>query len=600
MATANVPGKNRSARRQFLATLAGCGLPVASSGAQAPGAVRRPNIVVLLADDQGWGDLSIHGNRNLSTPHIDSVGAEGALFERFYVCAVCAPTRAEFLTGRYHARGGVRGVTTGQERLNLDEVTIAQSFRAAGYATAAFGKWHNGSQFPYHPNARGFEEFYGFTSGHWGHYFDPELDHNGRLVRGRGYITDDLTDHAIDFITRNKDRNFFCYVAFNTPHSPMQVPDRFYDKFARWEPAMRHHEREKEDIAMTRAAMAMCENIDWNVGRILAALDRLQLDRNTIVLYFSDNGPNSWRWNGGMKGRKGSVDEGGLRSPLLIRWRDHVPPKTRITQIAGAIDLLPTLVDMAGIKHIGTKPLDGVSLKPLLLGASQQWPDRMLFSLHRNRVSVRTQQYRLDAEGRLYDMVADPGQQHDISEAKPQVAARLRQAAKRWADEVLPLVGPDDRPYPVGHSMLTLLPARDGVPHGSVKRSANAPNCSYFTNWTRVDDRMSWDIEVASDFEYEAEVYYTCPKEDIGSTIELSFQGAAVRCRIAEAHDPPLIGAAHDRVPRVGESYVKDFRPLRLGAIRMAKGRGPLVLRAVEIPGKQAADIRYVALTRRS
>ncbi len=167
---------------------------------------RRPNIVVILADDQGWGDLSVNGNTNLSTPNIDSLARDGALFDRFFVCSVCAPTRAEFLTGRYHPRGGVRGVSAGAERLNLDEKTIAQVFKGAGYATGAFGKWHNGSQYPYHPNARGFDEYYGFTSGHWGHYFDPELDHNGELVRGKGYITDDLTDHALRFIEQQQEQ----------------------------------------------------------------------------------------------------------------------------------------------------------------------------------------------------------------------------------------------------------------------------------------------------------------------------------------------------------------------------------------------------------
>src|SRR5438477_5533232 len=141
----------------------------ASQGAQ------KPNIVIVLADDQGWGDLSINGNSNLSTPHIDSLARTGAMLDHFYVCPVCSPTRAEFLTGRYHPRGGVHGVSTGGERLNLDEKTIGDVFKAAHYATGAFGKWHNGSQWPYHPNARGFEEFYGFCSGHWGSYFDPPL-----------------------------------------------------------------------------------------------------------------------------------------------------------------------------------------------------------------------------------------------------------------------------------------------------------------------------------------------------------------------------------------------------------------------------------------
>ncbi|PYJ01561.1 MAG: N-acetylgalactosamine 6-sulfate sulfatase, partial [Verrucomicrobia bacterium] len=143
----------------------------------------RSNVVIFLADDQGWGDLGVNGNSNLHTPNIDSLVRAGATLDRFYVCPVCAPTRAEFLTGRYHPRGGVSGVSTGKERLNTDERTIAESFKAAGYATGCFGKWHNGSQWPYHPNARGFDEFYGFTSGHWGEYFDPPLDHNGEPVR---------------------------------------------------------------------------------------------------------------------------------------------------------------------------------------------------------------------------------------------------------------------------------------------------------------------------------------------------------------------------------------------------------------------------------
>jgi len=193
---------------------------------------RRPNILVILSDDQGWGDLSLNGNTNLSTPHIDALARSGALFDRFYVCPVCSPTRAEFLTGRYHPRGGVHGVSTGGERLNLDERTIADVFKSAGYATAAFGKWHNGSQYPYHPNARGFDEYYGFTSGHWGAYFDPPLDHNGQPVTGHGYLADDLTDHAMAWIESQKDHPFFCYLPLNVPHSPMQVPDEYWNKFA--------------------------------------------------------------------------------------------------------------------------------------------------------------------------------------------------------------------------------------------------------------------------------------------------------------------------------------------------------------------------------
>ncbi len=561
---------------------------------------RSPNLVVVLADDQGWGDLSLHGNSNLATPNIDSLAHDGAMFEHFYVCAVCAPTRAEFLTGRYYARGGVRGVSTGQERLNIDEHTIAQTFKAAGYATGAFGKWHNGTQHPYHPNARGFDEFYGFTEGHWGHYFDYEMDHNGTLVRGEGFVIDDVTNHALEFIEQHKDGPFFAYLPYNTPHSPMQVPDGYWERFESKELEMRHRDPDREDVPKTRSALAMVENIDWNVGRVLAKLDELGLDDETIILYFSDNGPNSWRWNGGMKGRKGSIDEGGLRSPLVLRWNGHIEPGTTISEVAGAIDLLPTLADLAGIQVAGTKPLDGRSLVPLLMDQEIEWEDRLLYSLRlqrgQKRVSVRNQRFRLDSEGQLFDIETDPGQREDVAAEHPDEAVALRDAAAAWMEEIGPSVGPDDRPFPVGHAEVTLLPARDGVPHGGIERSANAPNCSYFTNWTSPEDSITWDVDVVEAGEYEISVYYTAA--EAGSTIEAAFEGASVRGTVGEVHDPPAYGAAHDRVPRIGESLVKDFRPLPLGKTTLQKGRGMLTLKAVEVAGKQVAEIRYAELKR--
>jgi arylsulfatase A-like enzyme len=564
-------------------------------------AADRPNVVVVLADDQGWGDLSVHGNTNLSTPHIDSLARDGALFERFYVCPVCSPTRAELLTGRYHPRGGVWNVSTGGERLNLGEKTIADTFKSAGYATAIFGKWHNGTQYPYHPNARGFEEFYGFTSGHWGDYFSPPLEHNGKDVRGQGYISDDLAGRAAAFVEKNRDKPFFCYLAFNTPHSPMQVPDRFYERFKDRELKLRYEGPQREDVEMTRAALAMCENIDWNVGRVLHKLDELKLAEKTIVLYFSDNGPNSWRWNGGMKGRKGSTDEGGVRSPLLVRWPGHIKPGTQVSQIAGAIDLLPSLAELTGVRIAGDRPLDGVSLAPLLLGRPGAWPERMIFSHWNGSVSVRSQSHRLDASGKLYDMIKDPGQQRDIAKEEPKVATRLSEAVARWKHEVLSELKREPRPFTVGYAEmpLTRLPARDGVPHGNVRRSMRAPNCSYFTGWTSTDDRITWDIEVATAGRYEVEVLYTCPKSEVGSRIELSFKESRLEGKVTEAHDPPLRGAENDRVPREGESYMKDFKPLSLGTTTLDRGRGTLTLRALQIPGKQVMDVRGVRLTLR-
>jgi arylsulfatase A-like enzyme len=592
-------------------------------------AERRPNVVIFLSDDQGWGDLSVHGNTQLQTPNIDSLARDGALFDRFFVCPVCSPTRAEFLTGRYHPRGGVRGVSTGLERLNIDEKTIADAFHAAGYATAAFGKWHNGSQWPYHPLARGFREYYGFTSGHWGEYFNPPLEHNGQFVRGRGFIADDLTDHALAFIEQNQHQPFFCYVPFNTPHSPFAVPDEYWQRHKNQSITMRGNEGQNESLDVTRCVLAMCENLDSNVGRVLRRLDELKLAEDTIVIYFADNGPNSFRWNGGMKGRKGSTDEGGVRVPCLIRWSGKIPPGTRVREIAGAIDLFPTLSKLTGIPFDPPKPFDGRDVSPLLMGSTSSWPDRMIFSHWGGRVSVRTQQYRLDDGGALFDMAADPNQARNIATEQSEVAERLTAAVKEWRADVLrtPAVAgntkekgvprqslgtregkkkakgaaepADSRPYPVGYAEfpMTPLPARDGIPHGGVKRSSSAPNCSYFVNWTSTNDSMTWDVEVATAGEYDVTIYFTCPERDAGSTVELAFLNSKLSGKVTPGWDPPLY-TDQDTIPRPpAESQMKDFRPLQLGSMHLEKGRDRLTLRATDIPGKSVMDVRLLTLT---
>ena len=186
-----------------------------------------PNVILILTDDQGWGDLSLNGNQDINTPNLDQLGRSGTQFDRFYVSPVCSPTRAEILTGRHHVRGGVYSTSAGGERLDVDEETIAEVFKSEGYQTAAYGKWHNGMQAPFHPNSRGFDDYYGFCSGHWGNYYNPLLEHNGNLVKGDGFIIDDLTQHGIDFIRKNKTQPFFLYLPYNTPHSPCKYQTDF-------------------------------------------------------------------------------------------------------------------------------------------------------------------------------------------------------------------------------------------------------------------------------------------------------------------------------------------------------------------------------------
>ncbi len=567
---------------------------------------KKPNVVVFLADDAGWGDYSHNGNKQINTKNIDSIAQAGVTIDRFYVCSVCSPTRAEFLTGRYHQRGGVRGVSTGQERLNVDEKTIADALYAAGYATGAFGKWHNGSQWPYHPMARGFQEYFGHTSGHWGEYFNPPLEHNGKMITTTGYIVDICTDQALHFIETNKDKPFFCYIPFSTPHSPWAAPAENWNHFKDMPITQSATEPKQEVAEHTRCALAMVENQDWNVGRVLKKLDDLQLQNDTIIVYFSDNGPNSYRYNGGMKGRKGSTDEGGIRSTCLMRWPHHLPAGHTVTQIAGAIDLLPTLLALTEVSRVGDKPLDGRDLSPLLRKQNVQWEDRMLFTTWGGKNGVRTQQHRLDAKGNLYDMIADPGQTEPINKKEPELAEKLQQAVNAWSTEVTANLPPkkkgvsvDQRPIEVGYKEfpITMLPARDGEPHDGIKRSSSAPNCSYFVNWTDTNGSMVWLIDVVTSGRYQVTIDYTAPTAAVGAQIELRYNDTHLAGTISEAWDPPL-NTNQDTIERPkAESQMKSFKSWDYGVMDLKKGSGALTLTALSAPNHVLMDVRRVTLT---
>jgi arylsulfatase A-like enzyme len=579
-------------------------------------AATQPNVIVMLADDAGWGDYSFNGNRQLATPNIDALAKGGAHFDRFFVQPVCSPTRSEFLTGRYHRRLGVYGVSTGQERMNLDEKTFADSFKAAGYVTGIFGKWHNGSQWPYHPLARGFDTFWGYTSGHWGEYFDAPLEHNGVMKTSKGYIVDVLTEKALQFIDRNKGKPFLCYVPFTTPHSPWSVPPEDWNRFKDKPITQTATNAQVEKLDETRCAQAMLENQDRNVGRILAKLKELNLENDTIVVYFSDNGPNGHRWTGGMKGTKATTDEGGVRSPLFIRWPGKIAAGSQVKPIAGAIDLSPTLHALAGVKRVSDKPLDGRDLAPLLrTGLDADWAPRYLFNSWANNVSVRTQTHRLDNAGNLFDMIADPGQTTPIQAKQPDLAKELTTAVAAWRKELGiatpvggkgkgkggngPGSGVDPRPLAIGYREfpITMLPARDGEPRGEMRRSSKAPNSSYFVNWTKPTDSAVWNIEVVTAGTYIVTLDYACAAADVGSTLEFSFEGTLLKGKVTETFDSPL-KPEQDTITRPdGESVMRDFRTMTLGEVRLEPGKGELRLRATDIPGKSVMDLRRVTIT---
>jgi hypothetical protein len=427
---------------------------------------------------------------------------------------------------------------------------------------------------------------------------------------------DVLTDKALQFIERNKGKPFLCYVPFTTPHSPWSAPKEDWARFKDKPITQTATQAKAEKADETRCALAMVENQDRNVGRILAKLRELNLENDTIVVYFSDNGPNGHRWTGGMKGTKGTTDEGGVRSPLFISWPGRIAAGTQVKPIAGAIDLAPTLHALAGVKRAGDKPLDGRDLSPLLKrGHDADWAPRQIFQTWGSNISVRTETHRLDSAGNLFDMAADPGQTTPIQSEQPGLAQELTAAVAAWRKEMgiaAPAGGKgkakgangpgnavDPRPISVGYREfpITMLPARDGEPRGEMRRSSKAPNSSYFVNWTKPTDAAVWNIEVVNAGTYIVTLDYACSAADVGATLELSFEGTLLKGKVTEAFDSPL-KHEQDTIARPdGESVMRDFKAMTLGEIRLEPGKGELRLRATAIPGKGVMDLRRVTLT---
>lgn len=560
-----------------------------------------PNIIIILADDQGWGDLGFNGNKTVNTPNLDQLAKEGIVLDRFYVSPVCSPTRAELLTGRYHVRGGVTGTSSGFERLDLDEVTFAEVFKKNGYRTGVFGKWHNGGQAPYHPNTRGFDEFYGFCAGHWAEYFNPILEHNGEIIQGKGFIIDDLTSQGIQFIENNKETQFLAYFPYNTPHSPMQVPDEYWGRYENKPLAQQGSHPELEDSLHTKAALAMTENIDWNVGRIIQKLEELNLMNNTIVIYFSDNGPNGHRWNGHMKGIKGNTDEGGIRSPFIIQWKGKLAKGTTVNNITSVLDIFPTLVELADIENQQTKPFDGLSLKNLLTkNQDVAINDRIIPSYWSGKTSIRSERFRLSSDLKLYDMQNDPDQTSDISKTHPDDYKKLLAWKDEWIRTVLnELPENDTRPFTVGDSKLelTILPTSEATGKGNVIRSNKYPNSSFFRQFRNSEDEISWPVAVQESGVFEIEVYYGCSDANIGSELIIEFEGSTLTHQLSASNEKPLIGMENDRVLRM-ESYTKDFLPMKFGRIALEKGEGKLKLRVKSLKKPDDLEINLITLRR--
>ncbi len=565
-----------------------------------PAMAQKSNVVVILADDQGWGDLSLVGNEMVKTPNIDHLASQGVLFDNFYVCPVSAPTRAEFLTGRYAHRTGVSGVEEGKERVNIGEKFISEHFKECGYNTAAFGKWHNGGEYPYHPNARGFDEFYGYCCGHWGLYWQPLLEHNGKTVQGEGFLSDDLTTHAIEYIEENRDNQFFLYLALNTPHSPWQVTDEWWSPWEGRELTQRATIPENEIEDGTRASLALTENIDWNVGRLLDALDKAGLDENTIVVYFSDNGPDSHRWNGEMRGTKGSSDEGGIRSNLIIRNSELIPAGEHISQLSATTDLLPTLLSLSGNKVDIKEDIDGYDLSRVITKGKRDI-SRSVYRTWSGNSSLHSDEYILDPQGRLYNIIDDREQLHPLEGKRYDKIRRRMLDEKSVTDaEVKEVMSkPDTRPFSFGHpdEPFSKLVAGAGRAHGGIKRSNKYPNSSYFTSWSSTEDYISWDVDVIESGWFAVEMFYACGEENLGSTVRLNCGDNHLERIVDVATPTGFVGVELDRYPRK-ESYLKDFKALELGKIYIDKSTKQITISAPKIAGREVVDIYQLEFVR--
>lgn len=571
-------------------------------GAEASVAESRPNVLFILTDDQGYGDLSLHGNPVLKTPHLDKLGREGIRLEQFYVNALCSPTRASLLTGRYHMRTGVTDVTRRREVLNPAETTLGELFGQNGYRTGYFGKWHNGSVFPETPDGQGFDEFIGFPYGHTTLYFDPVLHHNDVKQQRKGYITDILTGDAIAFMESAQADAvpFFCFVSYNAPHTPIMVPAHLLE-------AYKHKGLSDREAGI----YAMIESLDQSVGRLLAWLDQAGLTNNTMVVFLTDNGPAFHRFNAGMKGKKASHHEGGVRVPCFWRWPAKWKAPAVVNQRLMHIDVLPTLAELCGLEETGVMELDGKSFSALLCDPQATWPDRTLymFASGADRIaqvgSVRTARWLAVKQWgpwELYDLQADPGEENNLAARYPDVLQELQSGFDdKMGEFVFDLHRPT--PIPVGNP---LRPSALLEAHDATLYPANGEGITYsyhagfahhwITNWTDAEAYPEWLVNVLTPGDYKVVLSYGLKPEDAGVHLRLSTDLEEIPFVLTDPYVPPAIQQPFI-IPQEAAKYATHVWTKRvLGTLHMKPGVQSIRLHADIFTGQRALDLKSIEL----
>jgi arylsulfatase len=431
---------------------------------------KKPNVIIIMTDDQGFGDLGINKNPNIITPNIDQFASESVQFDNFFVSPVCAPTRASLMTGRYSLRTGVRDTYNGGAIMSNTETTIAEILKEADYSTGIFGKWHLGDNYPFRPSEQGFDESLihlaggigqvgDFTNYYKGNtsYFDPILWKNNKKNQYDGYCSDIFAENAVKFIEKNKNKPFFCYLSFNAPHTPLQVPKKYYDMYKDLDPevgfmdeslASKMSEKDKEDA---RRIYGMVTNVDDNVGKVLNKLTELGIEEETIIIFMTDNGPQQFRYNSNMKGLKGTVYNGGTRVPFYIKYAEKFKNSKVISRMSAHIDILPTILELCNLKIPSDRKIDGQSLVPLI--NSKPFNDRHLFSYWTRRfpekyinMSIQNDNYKLvgnnDYNGKikdfeLYDLIADPLESKNVINQNIEIAKSFKIEMDNSIDDLL-------------------------------------------------------------------------------------------------------------------------------------------------------------------
>ena len=558
----------------------------------------RPNILMVMTDDQGYWDTGVAGNEKIDTPVIDRLADEGVSLTRFYAAPVCAPTRAGLMTGRFYLRTGLYNTRFGGDTLGIGEITVAQLLKKAGYRTGIFGKWHLGKYAGYQPQQRGFDEFLGHYHGHIEEYDYPgQLVHNGQPVEARGYVTDLFTDAAIEFIDADRSKPFFCYLAYNAPHSPWVVGTS-HDGQPRGDELLAKYLA--RDLPLREARIyAMVDRIDQNLGRLLDTIDQPELRDNTIVIFTSDNGGVSKAFKAGLKGNKATVYEGGVRVPFFARWPGHFPAGAKVDAMASHVDLAPTFCQAAGVPMPSDRKIDGRTILPLLTVGAGPSPHEYLYHTWdrytpnpHNRWAVCDDRYKLllhhkgddppeEPAGALYDLATDPGETKNIADEHPAIVARLRAEFLRWFEDVTEGQSYTPVPIPVGHAEenpVEIQASWATLDGDSIQYTFRGYDWDTIDAWSDVGEAATWQLDVARSGSYEVIASYGCSGRDVGGVLKISVGDSFV-----------------ELTPRATPT-ADVFTTEPVGTITLEKGLCTLKAEVVRSPGRELMRLNRIWL----